>query len=133
MRVAAYKGAAAMKSKVLVIILASFLVCAWGGVGVAGQITYSMRSADKGFATKPSPEPPNSSVMAFDAIIGRPLGVATTALGVALLVVETPLTLHSDTTAEAAWGLVGRPAGWTFVRPLGRGAPEYEEKGVFRP
>jgi hypothetical protein len=122
-----------MKSKALVVILASMLVCVWGGVGVAGQISYSMRSAEKGFESKPNPDPPNSSVMAFDGLIGRPLGAAAFVLGLGLLVVETPLTLHSHTTSEAAWGLVGRPAGWTFVRPLGRGAPEYEEKGVFRP
>ena len=53
-----------MKNKVLVVILAGSLVCAWGGVGVAGQISYSMRSAEKGFAPKPDPEVPNSSVMA---------------------------------------------------------------------
>ena len=133
MRIAAYKGAAAVKNKVLVVILAISLVCAWGGVSVAGQIGYSMRSADKGFVSKPDPAPPSSTAMAFDALIGRPLGAAATVVGVGLLVVSTPLTLHSDTTSEAAWGLVGRPYGWTFVRPLGRGAPEYEEKGVFGP
>jgi hypothetical protein len=122
-----------MKSKVLLVILAMSLVCAWGSVGTAGQIGYSMRGAEKGFASTPNPEPPSSAVMAFDGLIGRPLGLATTVVGTALLVVETPFTLYSDTTSEAAWGLVGRPAGWTFVRPLGRSAPVYEEKGVFRP
>ena len=113
-----------MKSKVLVIILASFLVCAWGGVGVAGQITYSMRSAEKGFATKPSPEPPNSSVMAFDAIIGRPLGVATTALGAALLVVDTPFTLPTPILP------LRRPGGW-WVGP--RGGPLFVPWGGEHP
>jgi hypothetical protein len=122
-----------MKSKVLLVILAMSLVCAWGSLGTAGQIGYSMRGAEKGFTSTPNPDPPSSAVMAFDGIIGRPLGLATTIVGTGLLVIETPFTLHSDTTAEAAWGLVGRPAGWTFVRPLGRGAPLYEEKGVFRP
>ena len=122
-----------MKSKVLMVILVMSLVCAWGSVGAAGQIGYSMRGAEKGFASKPNPEPPSSAVMAFDGLIGRPLGLATTIVGTGLLVVETPFTLYSETTSEAAWGLVGRPAGWTFVRPLGRGAPVYEEQGVFRP
>jgi hypothetical protein len=121
-----------MKSTVLLVILAMSLVCAWGSVGTAGQIGYSMRGAEKGFTAQPNPDPPSSAVMAFDGLIGRPLGLATTLAGTALLVVETPFTLYSDTTAEAAWGLVGRPAGWTFVRPLGRGAPLYEEQGVFR-
>ena len=122
-----------MKSKVLLGILTISLACAWGSVGNAGQISYSMRGADKGFGFKPDPNPPSSSVMAFDALIGRPLGLATTIVGAAILIPSIPLTLKSDTTSEAAWGLVGRPYGWTFVRPLGRGAPVFEEMGVFSP
>ena len=122
-----------MKSKVLLVILVISLACAWGSVGTAGQIGYSMRGADRGFAFKPNPDPPSSAVMAFDALIGRPLGAATTIVGTALFLPSIPLTLHSDTTGEAAWGLMGRPFGWTFKRPLGRGEPEFEEQGVFRP
>ena len=122
-----------MKSKVLLVILAISLVCAWGSVGAAGQISYSMRGADKGFGFKPDPNPPSSTAMAFDALIGRPLGLATTIAGAAILIPSIPLTLKSDTTCEAAWGLVGRPYGWTFVRPLGRGEPLFEERGVFEP
>ena len=133
MRIAAYKGGAAVKKMVLVVILAISLVIAWGGVGVAGQIGYSMRSAEKGFATKPEPEVPSSSVMFMDTLIARPLGLAATIVGPPLFLVTLPFTLPSETSADAAWGLMGRPAGWTFMRPLGRGAPEYEEKGVFRP
>ena len=122
-----------MKSKILLIILVVSLVGAWGSAGVAGQISYSMRSADKGFGFKPDPNPPSSTVMAFDAVIGRPLGLATTIVGAAIFIPSIPLTLKSDTTSEAAWGLVGRPYGWTFVRPLGRGEPLFEERGVFEP
>ncbi|MBM4300114.1 MAG: hypothetical protein FJ121_01065 [Deltaproteobacteria bacterium] len=122
-----------MKNKVLLGILVISLVCAWGSVGAAGQIGYSMRGAEAGFGFKPNPNPPSSAVMAFDAIIGRPLGLATTIVGAAVFIPSIPLTLKSDTTSEAAWGLVGRPCGWTFVRPLGRGAPVYEESGVFKP
>jgi hypothetical protein len=122
-----------MKSKVLLVILVMSLVCAWGGVGTAGQIGYSMRGAEKGFAFKPNPDPPSSAVMAADGLIGRPLGLATTIVGTALFVVEIPMTLYSETTSEAAWGLVGRPLGWTFARPLGRREPVYEEPGVFQP
>jgi hypothetical protein len=122
-----------MKSKVLVAILAGILVGAWGGVGVAGQISYSMRSAEKGFVPPPDPEAPNSSVMLVDAVIGRPLGLASTIAGTGVFVVTLPFTLPTCSAGEAGWGLAGRPAGWTFMRPLGRGAPLYEEKGVFRP
>jgi hypothetical protein len=122
-----------MKRKVLLVILVVSLVCVWGGTSTSGQIGYSMRSADKGFAFKPSPEPPSSSTVAADAIFGRPLGLATTIVGTGVFLVTLPFNRTYESTAEAGWGLVGRPAGWTFVRPLGRGAPIYEEKGVFQP
>jgi hypothetical protein len=122
-----------MKSKVLLVILAMSLVCAWGSVGTAGQIGYSMRGAEKGFTSPPNPDPPSSAVMAFDGIIGRPLGLATTIVGTGVFLVTLPFNRTYESTAEAGWGLVGRPGGWTFVRPMGRGAPEYQEKGVFQP
>jgi hypothetical protein len=122
-----------MKNKVLLGILSITLVCAWGSVGTAGQIGYSLRGSETGFAFKPSPAPPSSTVVAVDAIIGRPLGLATTIAGAGVFLVTLPFSLTSESTGEAAWGLVGRPAGWTFVRPLGRGAPVYEERGVFNP
>ena len=122
-----------MKSKVLLVILVIGLVCAWGSVGTAGQIGYSMRGAEKGFGFKPNPNPPSSSTMAFDGVIGRPLGLATTIVGTAAFLVTLPVTIPSESTSEAAWGLVGRPGGWTFVRPLGRSEPLFEEEGVFQP
>ena len=122
-----------MKNKVLLAILVVSLVCAWGGLGTAGQIGYSMRGAEQGFAFKPNPNPPASSVVAVDAILGRPLGLATTIAGTAVFLVTLPMSLPSESTAEAAWGLVGRPGAWTFVRPLGRGEPTFEEPGVFPP
>ena len=122
-----------MKNKVLLVILVMSLVCAWGGVGTAGQIGYSMRGAEAGFGFKPNPNPPSSAVVAADAIIGRPLGLATTIAGTAVFLVTLPVSIPSESTAEAAWGLVGRPGGWTFVRPMGRGEPFFEERGVFQP
>ena len=122
-----------MKNKVLLVILVMSLVCAWGSVGTAGQIGYSMRGAEKGFGFKPNPNPPSSSVMAFDGVIGRPLGLATTIVGTAAFLVTLPVSIPSESTSEAAWGLVGRPGGWTFVRPLGRSEPLFEEEGVFQP
>jgi len=122
-----------MKNKVLLGILTISLVCAWGGVGTAGQIGYSMRGSEAGFAFKPQSAPPSSTVVAVDAIIGRPLGLATTIGGAAVFLVTLPFSLPSESTAEAAWGMMGRPGGWTFVRPLGRGEPVFEERGVFQP
>ena len=53
-----------MKNKILLGILVVSLVCAWGSVGTAGQIGYSMRSAEEGFGFKPNPNPPSSTVVA---------------------------------------------------------------------
>ena len=120
-----------MKRKVLLVILVVSLVCVWGGAATAGQIGYSMRSMDTGFGIKPQTAPPNSSVVAADAIIGRPLGLATTIAGTGVFILTLPFSLPSHSVDTAGWGLVGRPGGWTFVRPLGRNAPEFEEKSVF--
>jgi hypothetical protein len=120
-----------MKSKNLLVILVVSLVCMWGGVGTAGQISYRMRG-DVDFAFKPKPGPPSSAVVAADAVIGRSLGLATTIAGTGVFLVTLPMSLISESTGEAAWGLVGRPGAWTFVRPLGRRAPMFEERGVFQ-
>lgn len=122
-----------MKSKVLLVILAISLVCAWGSVGTAGQISYGMRAAETGFAFKPQPGPPSSGVMAADALIGRPLGLATTIAGTGVFIATLPISVISQSTGDSAWGLVGRPAGWTFVRPLGRSNPDFEERPIFQP
>jgi hypothetical protein len=121
-----------MKRKVLLIILAISLGCVWAAEGAAGQIGYRM-SGDVGFALKPPPGPPSSAVIAADAVIGRPLGLATTIAGTGVFLVTLPFSLTSESTGDAAWGLVGRPGAWTFERPMGRGNPEFEEQGVFRP
>ena len=122
-----------MKNKVLLLILVISLVSAWASVGTAGQIGYSMRGAERGFGFKPDPNTPSSAVMAADGLIARPLGLATTIAGTALFLITLPVSIPSDSTADAAWGLVSRPGGWTFVRPMGRGEPFFEERGVFQP
>ena len=110
-----------MKSKVLLVILVISLVCAWGGVGTAGQIGYSMRGAETGFVSKPNPNPPSSAVVAADGIIGRPLGLATTIAGTGVFLVTLPFSLTSESTCEAAWGLVGRPGGLDLRSSPGTG------------
>jgi hypothetical protein len=123
-----------MKRKVLLVILAMSLVsAAWGGVGLAGQIGYSLKASETGFGFKPEPGVPSSGVMAADGLIGRPLGLATTIAGTGIFIITLPASLITHSTDEAAWGLVGRPGAWTFNRPLGRGNPEFEERPIFRP
>jgi hypothetical protein len=122
-----------MKRKVLLVILAISLVSVWTGVGLAGQIGYSLKASETGFGFKPEPGVPASGVMAVDGLIGRPLGLAATAVGAATFIITLPTSLPTHTADKAAWGLIGRPGAWTFNRPLGRGNPEYEERPIFRP
>jgi hypothetical protein len=123
-----------MQRKVWTGLLAVALVCAWAGAGAAGQIGYSMRSAEQGFGFKQPTTTPSSAAMAGDAIFLRPLGTLTTLAGVGLFLGTLPWTLPTNSAHEAAQGLIGRPGGWTFKRPLGRRAdPEFREPGVFNP
>lgn len=119
-----------MKKMVLVILILG-LGCAWASLGLAGDIGYRFR--EKKIAFTRIPGPPSSSVLAADAVLGRPVGLATTIAGTGVFLVTLPFSVISGSTSEAAWGLVGRPGAWTFVRPLGRGEPQFEERGIFRP
>jgi hypothetical protein len=120
-----------MKHKILLAMLVVSLVYVWGSEGIAGQIGYRIRE-DKDFAIKTPPGPPSSSVVAVDALIARPLGLATTIAGTGVFLVTLPMSLTSGSTENAAWGLMGRPGAWTFVRPMGRSDPQFEERGVFQ-
>jgi hypothetical protein len=120
-----------MQRKLLVLMLALGLSCAWVSMGLAGDVGYRFR--EQSFSLKRTPGIPSSGVMAADALIGRPLGLATTIAGAAVFAVTLPMSAISGDVDNAAWGLVGCPAGWTFVRPFGRGEPLYEERPVFEP
>lgn len=125
-----------MTRRLLTVILAITLVGTWVGFAIAGEAysirkAYNMDKAEEGFA-EPSKSEPNASVVAADAIVGRPLGLASTLVGTGVFLVTLPFSAPSKSVDTAAWGLVGRPGGWTFDRPLGKGKPEYEEKGIFR-
>lgn len=119
-----------MKSKILVVLLAVSLVCVWGGASVAGVLGYSLDRADRGFERKADAEP-SAAMVAGDGLIARPLGLATTIAGTGLFVVTLPFSAPSGSVHEAARGMIGRPGGWTFVRPMGRGDARFEEQGVF--
>jgi hypothetical protein len=119
-----------MKLKAWAVLLAVCLALTGAG-GALGQVGYTLKGAEKGFQEPPAKKP-NSGVVALDAAIGRPLGLATTVVGTTLFVVTLPFTAASGSTREAAHALVVQPAGWTFVRPLGRSDPRFEDKGVFQ-
>jgi hypothetical protein len=54
-----------------------------------------------------------------DLVATRPVGIGLTVLGLAAFVVSTPFTYFSDNTDDAWDKLVGLPARYTFVRPMG--------------
>jgi len=127
----------AMIRPLIVIILTFILVGTWGNIAAAGEApynlgkAYNMDKAERGFIDPPGAEPSPAAVGA-DALIGRPLGLATTIVGTGVFVLTLPFTVPSRSVDTAAWGLVGRPGGWTFVRPLGRSDPEYDRPGIFK-
>ena len=89
-----------------------------GGRRLAGVLGYSLDRADRGFERRGSDEP-SAATVATDGLIARPLGLATTIAGTGLFVVTLPFSTRSGSVREAARGMIGRPGGWTFVRPLG--------------
>lgn len=64
-------------------------------------------------------EPPSATAMGFDVLLVRPLGLVSTVAGTGLFVVSLPFSILGMNTGEAAVRLVGEPARFTFVRPLG--------------
>src|SRR4051812_48697560 len=62
---------------------------------------------------------PDPAVTAADAVLARPLGFAATIIGSAIFVVSLPVAAISGSVDSTARSLVGRPAEFTFTRPLG--------------
>ncbi|MDE2149828.1 MAG: hypothetical protein KGJ55_08360 [Gammaproteobacteria bacterium] len=75
------------------------------------------------YDTTQSPQPasaPSAGAMAFDLVVVRPLGIAATAIGTVLFIVNLPLTpFEKDAPAQPFHRLVVEPARYTFNRPLG--------------
>jgi hypothetical protein len=63
---------------------------------------------------------PSGEAMAFDLLVGRPLGVVATILGTALFVISLPIDLLVWNVKDPAQRLVVEPARWTFARDLGQ-------------
>lgn len=121
-----------MKKKILVVMLALSLVCAFSGIGAAAPrgMYYSLDQSDRGFKSAPDPEPSGAAVF-FDGLVARPVGAITTGFGCGLYVLTLPWSIPSGSTEQMARGVIGKPGGWTFKRPMGRSDARYEEPGVF--
>jgi hypothetical protein len=57
--------------------------------------------------------------MAGDAVLARPLGLASLVIGFGLFVVSSPFSALGGNFGDAWETLVAKPAKFTFVRPLG--------------
>lgn len=66
----------------------------------------------------PEDEPTGGEMM-LDAVVARPIGVATTVLGAAAFFVSLPFSALGGNVSEAAHKLVLEPGRETFVRCLG--------------
>lgn len=61
----------------------------------------------------------DSTAVAMDALVGRPLGFAATIAGSAVFLVTLPFSATSGSIKSTAEALVLRPGRDTFVRPIG--------------
>ena len=125
-----------MMRRLLLVVLAISLVGIWTGSAAAGGVysirqQYNLDKAAEGFAVTQKGEPSNPRVFS-DALIGRPLGLATTIVGTTLFIATLPFSIPSRSVRVAGRGLVKRPAGWTFKRGLGQNDPRFDEKGIFK-
>jgi hypothetical protein len=123
-----------MRHLLVALMAAALLASAWAAAAAAAELGYSMKSMEEDFSVSGRQKgPPSSAAAASDALIGRPLGLGITVAGAAVFALTLPFSAGSGKVNDAGWSLVGRPAGWAFVRPIGRGEPKYEERGVFGP
>ncbi len=63
---------------------------------------------------------PTGEAMAGDALIVRPLSLVATILGAATFLVALPFTIPGGSVGSSAKVLIGEPAQYTFLRPLGQ-------------
>lgn len=57
--------------------------------------------------------------MVVDLVVVRPLGLAAIAIGTLLTVAALPFTLPGGDAIDSAREMIGKPAEYTFNRPLG--------------
>ncbi len=72
-------------------------------------------------------EEPSGGAMVADAVVARPLFLATTVIGASLYVVTLPISLLGGNVEQAGETLVVKPARNTFVRCLGCKQTGYQE------
>jgi len=69
----------------------------------------------------------NAEMAIADAVLARPIGLASIVIGTAVFVVTLPFAAFSGTVKQTADTLVGAPCRFTFTRPLG----DFEKDGSY--
>lgn len=62
---------------------------------------------------------PSATAMGVDAVLVRPLSLATTIVGTGVFVISLPFSALGMNVGDAGRRLVVEPAQYTFTRPLG--------------
>jgi hypothetical protein len=114
-----------MQSRALTFALAGVLACLTSRQAPAQ--TQSPPSTPSPVSTPPPPLPapparvsdPDPAEVAADVLVVRPLGVAATAVGAVIFVLALPFAAIAGDVDKTARTLVGKPARFTFTRPLG--------------
>ncbi len=76
-------------------------------------------------ASDQATNPPSAEAIVLDAILIRPLGIASIAAGTVFFIVALPFTIPSRSVGVAARRLVAEPFKFTFTRPVGERAEYY--------
>ncbi len=101
-----------MKFSCYRVVVLAVLLLAVTAVTASAQMLY-----------RPPRAQPSAAWQAMDTLFMRPIGIATTVVGMAGFVGTLPISIATNTPGEAANAFVGQPAEWTFKRPLGKPGP----------
>jgi len=93
-----------LKSRLLIHVLALCLA-------VAPSLAWSSHES--------YPSEPSGEEVLADAVLVRPVGLLATVFGSVAFVISLPFTIPSGSVGTAAKKLVGGPAYFTFIRPIG--------------
>ncbi len=63
---------------------------------------------------------PTAGAMAADTLVGRPLGIASQALGCVLFVISLPFSLPGKNVSTVFKKTIVEPAKFTWTRPVGK-------------
>ncbi len=118
-----------MSKKYVISTLIGIFFCLAANLASAGDVGYRFRPS---YFNLPAEGLPQSGKVFADAVVGRPVGLATTIAGTGIFIATLPMTVPSCSVREAGRQLVVRPGGWTFDRPLGKPSC-YDERSLTKP